>query len=61
MDSKHFGMNISIEVDTAFINSYRQMILDTAGPEFITEYVDEIPNPNAQKFYDMLNMVDEKL
>ena len=44
------------------------MILDVAGPdfnatrfEFNAEDIDEVPNPNAQKFYDMPSAVDKKL
>ena len=60
--------NIHGEVDTESSNPYRQMILDMAGPdfnatrfEFNAEDIDEVPNPNAQKFYDMPSAVDKKL
>ena len=37
------------------------MILDVIGLEFENDFIEETPYPNAQKFYDMLNAVDEKL
>ena len=37
------------------------MILDAIGPEFENDFMEEEPNLNAQKVYDMLNAVDEKL
>lgn len=60
-DSEHCGMDVPTEADTVAANPYRQMILDAVGPDFFTEDMDEVPNPTAQKFYDMLNAADEKL
>ena len=37
------------------------MIVDAMGLEFEKDFTEEAPNPNAQKFYEMLNVVDEKL
>ena len=48
-------------VDAEPTNPYRQMILDATGPEFENDFMEKAPNLNAQKFYDMLNAVDEKL
>ena len=49
-------------------NPYRQLILDAAepafnavGPGFNAEDMEEVSNPNAQKFYDMLSTADRKL
>ena len=59
--STNFECNIHEEVDTESSNPYRQLIIDAAGPGFNVEDMEEVPNPTAQKFYDMLNAVDEKL
>ena len=60
--------NFHEEVNTKSSNPYRQLILDIVGPdfnatgsEFNAEDMEEVPNPNAQKFYDMLSVVDKKL
>ena len=49
-------------------NPYRQLILDAGRLDFNAvrlgfnvEDMEEVPNPNAQKFYDMLSAVDKKL
>ena len=66
--STNFECNIHEEVDTESSNPYRQLILDAARPDFNAvghgfnvEDMEEVPNPNAQKFYDMLSAVDQKL
>ena len=59
--STNFECNIHEEVDTESSNPYRQLIIDAVGPGFNVEDMEEVPNPTAQKFYDMLNAVDEKL
>ena len=66
--STNFECNINEEVDTKSSNPYRQLILDAAGLDFNTtgsdfkaEDMKEVPNSNAQKFYDMLSAVDQKL
>ena len=59
--STNFECNIHEEVDTKSSNPYRQLIIDAARPGFNVEDMEEVPNPTAQKFYDMLNAVDEKL
>ncbi|KAL4582967.1 hypothetical protein LXL04_007530 [Taraxacum kok-saghyz] len=41
--------------------SYTDMILDAAGPDFITRMVDEEPNPEDKKLFDMLNLADREL
>ena len=48
-------------VDVEPTDPYRQVILDAIGSEFENDFMEEEPNLNAQKFYDMLNAVDEKL
>ena len=60
--------NIHEEVVTESSNPYRQLILDVigydfnaSGSEFNAENMEEVPNPNAHKFYDMLSAVDKKL
>ena len=37
------------------------MVLDAAGPEFITRNLNEEPNPEDKKFFDMLNAADREL
>ena len=66
--STNFECNIHEEVVTESSNPYRQLILDASGLdfnalgfEFNVEDMEEVPNPNAQKFYDMLSAVDKKL
>ncbi|KAL4555261.1 hypothetical protein LXL04_037876 [Taraxacum kok-saghyz] len=41
--------------------SYTEMVLDVAGPDFITRFLDEEPNPEDKNFFDMLNAVDREL
>ena len=48
-------------MDTESSNPYRQLILDVARPNFNVEDMEEVPNLNAQKFYDNLNAVNKKL
>ena len=40
--------------------SYMEMVLDAAGPDFITRTLDEEPNPEDKKFFDMLNAADRE-
>ena len=49
-------------------NPYRQLILDAAGSdfnasgfEFNAEDMEEVLNPNANFFYDMLSEIDKKI
>nr|GMD32818.1 uncharacterized protein LOC109146588 [Ipomoea batatas]GMD32820.1 uncharacterized protein LOC109146588 [Ipomoea batatas] len=37
------------------------MVMDAAGPEFNVDEIEESPNPEAQKFYDMLKAADQEL
>ena len=48
-------------MDTKSSNPYRQLILDAARPDFNVEDMEEVPNLNAQKFYDNLSAVNKKL
>ncbi|CAH9117021.1 unnamed protein product [Cuscuta epithymum] len=42
--------------------SYRQMVMDAAGPDFIpTRIMDEEPNAEDKKFFDMLEATDKPL
>ena len=61
MHSEQSTCHLTRVVDVEPMNPYRQMILDAIGPEFENDFLEEAPNLNAQKFYDMLNVVDEKL
>ena len=36
-------------------NTYHRMVMEAAGADFNMDDMDEPPNPEAQKFYDMLN------
>ena len=60
MHSKQSTCHLTRAVDVEPTNPYRQMILDAIRPEFENDLMEEAPNLNAQKFYDMLNVVDEK-
>ncbi|XP_019197160.1 PREDICTED: uncharacterized protein LOC109191027 [Ipomoea nil] len=42
-------------------NAYQTMVMDAAGPEFNVDEIEESPNPEAQKFYDMLKAADQEL
>lgn len=45
-------------------NTYHTMVMDAAGPEFNyneMDGVEEAPNPEAQRFYDMLTAADNEL
>ena len=61
MNSEQSTCHLTRVVDVEPTNSYRQMILDAIGPKFENDFMEEAPNLNAQKFYDILNAVDEKL
>ena len=61
MHSKKSTGHLTRDVDVELTNPYRQMILDAIGSEFENDFMEEAPNLNAKKFYDMLNAVDEKL
>ncbi|KAL4590590.1 hypothetical protein LXL04_003524 [Taraxacum kok-saghyz] len=41
--------------------SYTEMVLDVAGPDFVTRFLDEEPNLEDKKFFDMLNAADREL
>ncbi|KAL7614981.1 hypothetical protein Lser_V15G06214 [Lactuca serriola] len=41
--------------------SYREMVMDAAGPDFITSTLDEEPNAEDKKFFDMLEAADKEL
>nr|GLL27171.1 uncharacterized protein LOC109166492 [Ipomoea trifida] len=42
-------------------NAYHTMVMDAAGVEFNVDEIEESPNPEAQKFYDMLKAADQEL
>nr|GMC63030.1 uncharacterized protein LOC109179592 [Ipomoea batatas] len=42
-------------------NAYHTMVMDAAGPEFNVDEIEESPNPEAQRFYDMLKAADQEL
>ncbi|KAL4583531.1 hypothetical protein LXL04_008107 [Taraxacum kok-saghyz] len=41
--------------------SYREMVLDVAGPDFVTRNLNQEPNPEDKKFFDMLKAFDREL
>ncbi|XP_019226844.1 PREDICTED: uncharacterized protein LOC109208231 [Nicotiana attenuata] len=41
--------------------SYHRMVLDAAGPSFDPIDRDELPNPDAQKFYDMIDSTNQEV
>ena len=61
MHSKKSTCHLTRAVDVEPTNPYHKMILDAIGPKFENDFMEEAPNLNAQKFYDMLNAVDEKV
>nr|GLL49269.1 uncharacterized protein LOC109166492 [Ipomoea trifida] len=42
-------------------NAYHTMVMDAAGVQFNVDEIEESPNPEAQKFYDMLKAADQGL
>ncbi|XP_019170987.1 PREDICTED: uncharacterized protein LOC109166492 [Ipomoea nil] len=42
-------------------NTYHTMVMDVDGPQFNVDEIEESPNPEAQKFYDMLKAADQEL
>ncbi|XP_031104166.1 uncharacterized protein LOC116007591 [Ipomoea triloba] len=42
-------------------NAYHTMVMDANALEFNLDALEESPNPEAQKFYDMLKAVDQEL
>ena len=41
--------------------TYREMVMDATGPDFITSTLDEEPNAEDKKFFDMLEAADKEL
>ncbi|KAH0730339.1 hypothetical protein KY289_001527 [Solanum tuberosum] len=62
-------LNGGPQSELGYDNPYQQMVLDTAGPNFnhgsMEEdpnlSMEEEPNPESQKFYDLLQAADAKL
>ena len=42
-------------------NTYHRIIMEAVGADFNMDDMDEPPNPEAQKFYDMLKAADNEL
>lgn len=42
-------------------STYHSMVMDHAGPHFNEDDIEEPPNPEAQRLYDMLNAADKQL
>nr|GMD54464.1 uncharacterized protein LOC109179592 [Ipomoea batatas] len=42
-------------------NAYHRMVMDATGVEFNVDEIEESPNPEAQKFYDMLKAANQEL
>ena len=61
MHSEQSTCHLTRVIDVEPTNPYRQMIFDAIGHEFENDFMEEAPNLNAQKFYNMLIVVDEKL
>nr|GMD12815.1 uncharacterized protein LOC109168299 [Ipomoea batatas] len=68
----HGECNLRVDVDQAVgapsqvaseeaSNGYHTMVMDAAGPEFNVDEIGESPNPEAQRFYDMLKAADQEL
>ncbi|XP_057999031.1 uncharacterized protein LOC131177881 [Hevea brasiliensis] len=49
------------EVDNSTSNTYEQLVMDAAGPDFFQDVMEEPPNPSAQKLYDMLQAVNQEV
>ncbi|KAL7607985.1 hypothetical protein Lser_V15G12232 [Lactuca serriola] len=41
--------------------TYRKLVMDAAGPDFMTRTLDEEPNSEDKKFFDMLEAADREL
>ncbi|XP_057999097.1 uncharacterized protein LOC131177938 [Hevea brasiliensis] len=64
IDSQNINVMIAEsvqEVDNSTSNTYEQMVMDAAGPDFFQDVMEEPPNPSAQKLYDMLQAVNQEV
>lgn len=56
----HITENRTLNIDEGS-STYHTMVMDVAGPDFDDEDIEELPNPAAQKFYDMLKAANQEL
>ncbi|XP_058002242.1 uncharacterized protein LOC131179415 [Hevea brasiliensis] len=64
IDSQNINVMIAEsvqEVDNSTSNTYEQMVMDAAGPDFFQDVMEEPPNPSAQKLYDMLQAANQEV
>ncbi|XP_058003650.1 uncharacterized protein LOC131180064 [Hevea brasiliensis] len=64
IDSENINVMIAEsvqEVDNSTSNTYEQMVMDAAGPNFFQDVMEEPPNPSAQKLYDMLQATNQEV
>ncbi|CAI9296941.1 unnamed protein product [Lactuca saligna] len=62
LDSISLGMNDTYtNLNEHHDPTYREMVMDAAGPDFMTRTLDEEANPEDKKFFDTLEAADREL
>ncbi|XP_058009704.1 uncharacterized protein LOC131183255 [Hevea brasiliensis] len=64
IDSQNINVMIAEsvqEVDNNTSNTYEQMVMDVADPDFFQDVMEEPPNPSAQKLYDILQAANQEV
>ncbi|KAH0674535.1 hypothetical protein KY290_026642 [Solanum tuberosum] len=54
-------VNVGAFDDPTPTTSYHRMVHEVAGPAFVPDDMEELPNPDAQSFYDMLNSANQEV
>ncbi|KAH0678992.1 hypothetical protein KY284_020077 [Solanum tuberosum] len=54
-------MNVGAFDDPTPTTSYHRMVHEAAGPAFFPDDIKELPNPDAQSFYDMLKSANQEV
>ena len=60
-DANNFFPQSSDHPNYENYSSYQRMVFDAAGPALNPSAVDELPNPESQKFYDMMHAAENEL
>ncbi|XP_049388296.1 uncharacterized protein LOC125852607 [Solanum stenotomum] len=54
-------VNVSAFDDPTPTTSYHRVVHEAAGPTFVPDDMEELPNPDAQSFYDMLYSANQEV
>ncbi|KAH0671306.1 hypothetical protein KY285_024010 [Solanum tuberosum] len=54
-------VNVGAIDDPTPTTSYHRMVHEAAGPVFVPDDMKELPNPDAQSFYDMLDSANQEV